>query len=344
VVVTDGTIESCTYDFANPNIIIPDTLDGQVVLEINEQVFENKEMVHMVLPASLQNIGQFAFRGNDLKRLDLSECRELDSIQEGAFTDAGLEEVDFTGCSSLSFIGDEAFSYNSLVGVDLASCYSLSYIGRFAFYGNSMEAFMLPVLNIPGLEVEYWSDLAGNIYEEGDIVHDLETVYFIVSVRVYTVRIVVNDGSIAIPGAEVILGDYGSAITDADGLAVFSGIRAEIGLELSVSAPGFDARSVTLSVQDGDVTVVITLSPVTGIKSDSGGEFKLYPNPASDLVYLVLPAEATLRILDLTGSLLFIGDFREGVVTLNIEHLPAGIYLFRVSAGDKVYTKRVVIE
>ncbi len=72
VVVTNGTIESCSYDFTVKDIIIPQTLDGQTVTGIadgrdfDDGVFYNKGIVTVQLPATLEHIGDFAFAENNL--------------------------------------------------------------------------------------------------------------------------------------------------------------------------------------------------------------------------------------------------------------------------------------
>ena len=88
--VTGGVIQSCSYDFAITDIIIPDTQNGQAVIGIAdaktvhwidydyiEGVFEGKGITGLVLPSTIQFIGQRAFRTNEMKVLDLDKCQSL---------------------------------------------------------------------------------------------------------------------------------------------------------------------------------------------------------------------------------------------------------------------------
>lgn len=80
VVVVDGVLQSCSYNYANKNIIIPDTLDSQAVIgigKINEftsnGVFRQKEINRIQLPNTLTYIGHYALYGNKLEYLNIPE-------------------------------------------------------------------------------------------------------------------------------------------------------------------------------------------------------------------------------------------------------------------------------
>ena len=65
VVVNNGIIESCSYNFAQKHIIIPDSLDGQKVTGIVSKspyyygVFYNKGLLEVQLPSTLKTIGNY---------------------------------------------------------------------------------------------------------------------------------------------------------------------------------------------------------------------------------------------------------------------------------------------
>src|SRR5690554_6243733 len=95
VTVVDGVITNCTYDFSIKNIKIPDTLNNQRIIGIMdggyhdgsfyEGVFNNKKIETLILPNTLEFIGDYAFQRNSF----------LDSIYLS---------------SNLKRIGKEAFS------------------------------------------------------------------------------------------------------------------------------------------------------------------------------------------------------------------------------------------
>ncbi|MBN2820269.1 MAG: leucine-rich repeat protein, partial [Bacteroidales bacterium] len=182
VVLTNGEITFCSYNFANTDIIIPDTLDGQVVKGIanaataTEGVFYNKGISWLQLPSSIQYIGEYSFCLNStLETLDLSRCSALLRINQQAFTGDGLSEIDLSNCTELNYIGYGAFYGNSLIGINLTNCHKLTYIASRAFYLNSFSSFVLPV--ITGFEAYGWKDGNNHSFIGGQTVSDLNTYY-----------------------------------------------------------------------------------------------------------------------------------------------------------------------
>jgi hypothetical protein len=86
VVVENGVITSCSYNFAIKDIIIPETLDGQTVIGIADAtsylngIFYNKGICSIKLPSTMDSIGDYSFYGNFLTTLDLSSCTALTTI------------------------------------------------------------------------------------------------------------------------------------------------------------------------------------------------------------------------------------------------------------------------
>jgi len=153
VVVNDGVIDTCSYDFEANVITIPAKLDGQVIRRISyvnyttangvdlsrvKGVFQDKGIVKVVLPDSLENIGYNSFRGNDIIILEIPDS--IKEIQSRAFIDNQLTQLEFPQC--LKTIGDDSFARNSLMHVVLPD--SLQRIERFAFMNNNIAEVILP--------------------------------------------------------------------------------------------------------------------------------------------------------------------------------------------------------
>ena len=143
VVVVNGVIESCSYNFALTDIIIPDVLDGQTIIGIADGfypvgVFSEKGITSIVLPSTIQTIGQYAFCLNQISTLDLSIYPQLTAINYQAFKDNNINTLNLSGCSSLILIGGHAFFNNSISVLDLSDCINLNEIGGGAFYYNNM--------------------------------------------------------------------------------------------------------------------------------------------------------------------------------------------------------------
>ena len=136
VVVTDGVIQSCSYDFSNTSIIIPDMLDGETVIGIENNVFEDKGITNVVLPSTLTSIGRSAFKNNSLTSLDLSACTALTAIEYQAFRNNEITSLDLSACTALTSIESKAFSNNALTDIVLPG--SITSIGYAAFNGNEI--------------------------------------------------------------------------------------------------------------------------------------------------------------------------------------------------------------
>ncbi|SHI91474.1 Por secretion system C-terminal sorting domain-containing protein [Hymenobacter daecheongensis DSM 21074] len=78
------------------------------------------------------------------------------------------------------------------------------------------------------------------------------------------------------------------------------------------------------------------LSPVVAVAA--AGVVTLFPNPTCGPLYLQLPAAAHYRVLNSTGSVVLTGEAAEGVATLSVTPLPAGLYQLEVvtAAGRTV--------
>ena len=78
-------------------------------------------------------------------------------------------------------------------------------------------------------------------------------------------------------------------------------------------------------------------------------QFIVYPNPASEVVYIKLPFEsqdASIVLYDTLGRSVFNQDFTEpnGQQTINISELPTGVYFVKIQQGGNQASKRLVIK
>jgi len=146
LVVEDGIIVGCNYDFLRNNIVIPQQADGQIIKGIanaSEGVFEGKGIYFLELPATLEFIGNRAFANNILRILDLSPCTELNKIGKYAFYDNNIDSLDLSLCPGITEIGDYSFPYNNIKVLNLDACSSLTSIGYSSFYLNNIRTLDL---------------------------------------------------------------------------------------------------------------------------------------------------------------------------------------------------------
>jgi uncharacterized protein (TIGR02145 family) len=77
-------------------------------------------------------------------------------------------------------------------------------------------------------------------------------------------------------------------------------------------------------------------------------EINLYPIPASDRVYLdlgMIPEQTTsIRINDISGRTVLLTTLNHQINTLNISHLPAGIYMTEVLTNNTItFRKKIIV-
>ena len=222
VIVEDSVIVSCSYNFENSSINVPSILDGQPVIGIGPEVFENEDIQSINLPSTLQFIGDEAFRNCDLISLnlngytelvsigysafednnfnlvDLGNCSSLKNIGSNAFISSSIDSLNLNGCTSLRWIREYAFSNNNLKSVDLSSLVNLYHIGENAFYrfdGTNLSSLTLPVN--PSTGFENWLSSDGNEYSNGAVINNLEVSYnAIVTYTLQDSDVVVEEGVI----------------------------------------------------------------------------------------------------------------------------------------------------
>ena len=73
--------------------------------------------------------------------------------------------------------------------------------------------------------------------------------------------------------------------------------------------------------------------------------YTLYPNPATNICYITATIEsgnATCQIFDLSGRLVYSEQLTPSVNVLNLETIPAGCYLVRITDNQHVFTTKLV--
>jgi len=147
VVVVDGVIQSCSYDFSNTNIAIPIILDGQTVAGIKDApdkdsgVFANKGITFVNLPATLQTIGDYSFYSNELPVVTIPDS--VVAIGTAAFSTNRLTNVKFADTVLFDTIGSSAFSANRFRNVVVPN--GVAVIGSSAFaYNRSLASVTMP--------------------------------------------------------------------------------------------------------------------------------------------------------------------------------------------------------
>jgi hypothetical protein len=90
---------------------------------------------------------------------------------------------------------------------------------------------------------------------------------------------------------------------------------------------------------------------VTGMadeKATAMETFRVYPNPANDLVAVSCESNKPydVQLLNLMGQSLQSGRITNNICTLDVKELPSGVYVIRIAAqdGSQVLNRKLVIQ
>lgn len=126
------------------NIVIPSSINGEVVKSINHLAFREKGLESVKLPARLESIGSMAFMDNKIKEISLPPT--LVSILSGAFSNNLLEEVVIP--NSVKHMEQLSFAENKIKSVVLPEKYPYSVDNKYAgveeFAGNQITHLTIP--------------------------------------------------------------------------------------------------------------------------------------------------------------------------------------------------------
>ncbi|MBC7452039.1 MAG: T9SS type A sorting domain-containing protein, partial [Cytophagales bacterium] len=104
----------------------------------------------------------------------------------------------------------------------------------------------------------------------------------------------------------------------------------------------------TITAQDGTTTtytVTVVPSGTTGISAADERSLKVYPNPTSGT--LTIETETNFDYISLNniiGQEVLSYKSNAASVSLDVSSLPKGVYLMKVTCGDRILDKKVIVE
>ena len=175
-------------------VVIPDTYNGQPVVEIKSYAFmDNTHITRVVLPHTVRSIGIFSFAGcKSLESVYLPDG--LKSIQRAAFADTGLKSIEipdtcynipydtFYNCLDLEYVKLSESMYDlpirgfnntpKLKSITIPA--SVEIISLKAFFGSSIESIKIPKKVFSISESAFENSVIKSIeFEEGSELTDI---------------------------------------------------------------------------------------------------------------------------------------------------------------------------
>jgi len=87
------------------------------------------------------------------------------------------------------------------------------------------------------------------------------------------------------------------------------------------------------------------------VPEDKYGQFKIFPNPASGFVKIIIPQQynvngVSLRIIDVSGVVVkkFEIDSFESEANVYLNGMPEGIYILQLNNKKQTYTTKILIK
>ncbi len=331
VVVEDGFIMSCSYDYKFKNIVIPQILQSQTIVGIYNSVFKNETIFDIQLPTTLQYVNDSVFFGL-YATINLQECNNLVRIGEYAFSGMRVTSLSLNEFVNLEEIGAHGLDMSALNSFDMSGCTSLIYLGEefisgYSYYGSDIS---LPTPSVPGFQFNYWEDTNGTTYNGGAIIDDFFTEYSANLTQIeFTAGFNVLSGGQAVEGATITI-DETDYVTDSQGHVDVSELAAGTYTYL-VIADEYYEMSGDFEITDSDITVNIELIS-TDLISESIPEVQVYPNPASDYLNIINIKGQHIVIADLSGRVVIELNEEANETQIDIDNLPSGVYV--VCVGD----------
>ena len=92
-----------------------------------------------------------------------------------------------------------------------------------------------------------------------------------------------------------------------------------------------------------DIFLAKTDGNGTGIKEmNNTFNFSAFPNPALNNITLITPQKTNIEILNIEGQIIKTFIFEKGESTINLEHMPAGIYIIKAQTGKGMAIRKFI--
>jgi len=87
---------------------------------------------------------------------------------------------------------------------------------------------------------------------------------------------------------------------------------------------------------------VIALGQTSSLEELSHGT-KIYPNPASDIIFLQADKDLELRMTDVSGKLILREVTKAGTSKIDVSDIKAGLYFMTLKSGETSFSKKIII-
>lgn len=98
---------------------------------------------------------------------------------------------------------------------------------------------------------------------------------------------------------------------------------------------------------EGDLyidNIALVPNTITGVEDIVAYEYKVYPNPAADKIYVDAPTSSVASVYNVTGTLMKTIEVMSAPSTINVDDLASGVYIVKVIFEDETTVRRIQIQ
>ncbi len=149
-------------------------------------------------------------------------------------------------------------------------------------------------------------------------------------------------------GDEVSLWDDGFRLLSCvayDASDVNAGFSIEVDNSGNILGSSVNGVNGAYTSADSDVGSPGNLPPFS-LRELTDDRIELYPNPTSDVVFINTGSNATknIQLISLVGRVVYSNSTTDEVIEINLNSVPAGIYIVSVDNGEEKITAQLIVE
>jgi hypothetical protein len=167
----------------------------------------------------------------------------------------------------------------------------------------------------------------------------------------YTIHLTINDKGKLWLGGDLLIDAWVGAFTNTTqtvSINMTSGEKMPVKIEYAnATGNGNIKLEWESATQERQVIPQSQLYPLNTVTSLNEKEFSvplIYPNPASDLVYLEISKDSKVEIFTVSGKQVYQDNTKSGLMEIDVRTWKAGIYIIKILGDSKIYSGKLMIE
>lgn len=358
-----GLTEICKETFQNcKNLAVSELPAGLVT--VDDWSFNGcKAMTASVFPAALELIGENAFASSGVAFSEWTD--KITTIEKSAFSGTKVTFTEWTPNIEVMPTGIFAYCYDLkdfTIPETTTTLGNQFYIPNAFYWTEDGKKFKRTITcrhDVPPV-AKYGTDSKwNNTFMEDDWIIEkiytlnvkksaMETYKATLPYSKMTINPLTTTVPVEIEGGTVELStELGSVSGTGGDLAVYEGatdITFTFGKDMLLASVSYNGEDLTEKVVDGVLTLdcprfpsllSITISDVSGVGEVAANGVKVYPNPATDVIYMA-GNEGVAELYDLSGSLVRTATGE----TMDVADLATGVYVLRVGTESHKIVKK----